>query len=65
MDYIRNLEKLDVPLTNKMLLPENFVEAHDISVKKVKLVSSKTINKKYNKDIRNCQKTYIAIILSL
>lgn len=46
MDYIRNLEKLDVPLTNKMLLPENFVEAHDISVKKVKLVSSKTINKK-------------------
>lgn len=46
LDYIRNLEKLDVPLTNKMLLPENFVEAHDISVKKVKLVSSKTINKK-------------------
>ena len=38
LDYIRNLEKLEIPLTNKLLLPENFKEAHDISVKKVRII---------------------------
>lgn len=46
LDYIRNLEKLNVPLTNKILLPENFTEAHDISIEKVEIVNNKLINKK-------------------
>ena len=46
LDYIRNLQKLDIPLTKKMLLPENFIEAHDESVKKVKVISSDVIKEK-------------------
>ena len=46
LDYIRNLQKLDIPLTKKMLFPENFIEAHDESVKKVKVISSDVIKEK-------------------
>ena len=46
LDYIRNLQKLDIPLTKKMLLPENFIEAHNESVKKVKVISSDVIKEK-------------------
>ena len=46
LDYISNLQKLDIPLTKKMLLPENFDEAHDESVKKVKVISSDVIKEK-------------------
>lgn len=48
LDYIRSLEKLEVPLTKKMLMPENFKEAHDATVDKVKLIvdDSKLLNQK-------------------
>ena len=46
LDYIRNMEKLDIPLTNKILFPENFQEAHDESVSKVKVIQSKLIKDK-------------------
>ena len=46
LDYIRNLQKLDIPLTKKMLFPENFIEAHNESVKKVKVISSDVIKEK-------------------
>lgn len=49
LDYLRNMEKLEVPLTNNILFPENFWRAHDESVKKVKIVGSKVINKKIHK----------------
>ena len=50
-DYIRNLQKLGVPLTKKMLMPENFKEAHDTSVSKVQLIinDSKLLNREINK----------------
>ena len=58
LDYIRNLEKLEVPLTKKMLMPENFKEAHDISVSKVKLIvdDSKVLNKKINERYKELSK---------
>lgn len=46
LDYIRNMERLEVPLTKKILLPENFIEAHDTSVKRVKAIVK-------NKDLLN------------
>ena len=38
LDYVKNLEKLEIPITNKLLLPDNFNEAHDTSVKKVEII---------------------------
>ena len=46
LDYIRNLQKLDIPLTKKILLPENFIKAHDESVKKVQIINSNLIKEK-------------------
>ena len=56
LDYIRNLEKLNVPLTNKILLPENFTEAHDISIEKVEIVNNKLINKKIKQRYKQLSK---------
>lgn len=44
LDYIQNIEKLGIPFTKKILLPDNFQEAHDLSVEKVKIVNSKLVN---------------------
>jgi len=44
LDYINNIEKLGIPFTKKILLPDNFQEAHDLSVEKVKIVNSKLVN---------------------
>lgn len=46
LDYIENMQKLGVSLTKNILFPSNFNEAHDLSVKKVKVVENKEINKK-------------------
>lgn len=56
LDYIRNLQKLDIPLTKKMLLPEDFKMAHDESVKKVKVVNSKIIKEKIKKRYNELEK---------
>ena len=44
LDYIDNIEKLGIPLTKKILLPDNFQEAHDLSVEKVKILNSELVN---------------------
>ncbi len=50
LDYIRNIEKLEIPLDNKKILfPENFWKAHDESVNKVKVVGNKGLNKRIKK----------------
>lgn len=49
LDYIRNMEKLGVPLTKKVLLPDNFQEAHNVSIDKVNIVENKELNKKMQK----------------
>lgn len=50
LDYIRNLQKLDVPIIGKRILyPENFIEAHDEINRKVKTI--KDDNKKIDKKI--------------
>jgi len=46
LDYIENMQKLGVPLTKKILFPEKFNEAHNLSVEKVEAVENKEINKK-------------------
>lgn len=46
LDYIDNLIKMEIPLTKKKLLPVNFSEAHDISIKKVKIVENKLLDEK-------------------
>jgi len=46
LDYLENIEKLGIPFTRKILFPEDFNEAHDESVKKVKIVNNKIINSK-------------------
>lgn len=46
MDYLRNMKRLDIPLTRKILFPNNFLQAHDKSVKKVKVISSDVIKNK-------------------
>lgn len=46
LDYLKNMKKLDIPLTKKILFPENINNAHDESVKKVKVIESKVINEK-------------------
>ena len=67
-DYIRNLQKLGVPLTKKMLMPENFKEAHDTSVDKVQLIINdskllnREINKRYNELSKNIYNDDIYII---
>ena len=56
LDYIRNMNKLDVPLTKKILLPDNFREAHDESVKKVKIIKSSVIKSKIKKRYNELEK---------
>jgi len=58
LDYIRNMEKLNVPLTNKILMPENFIEAHDISVNKVQIIvkDKKLLNKKIKERFNQLEK---------
>lgn len=48
LDYLRNLEKLEVPFlkNKKLLFPEDFWEAHNESTKKVKIVGNKELDKK-------------------
>ena len=60
LDYIRNLQKLDVPITGKRIVyPENFIEAHDKMLRKVKAIKcdnkkiDKKITERYNKLERN------------
>lgn len=58
LDYIRNLEKLEIPLKGKKILfPEDFWKAHDESVKKVKVVGNigldKRIKKRYEQLSKN------------
>lgn len=38
--------KIGIPLTKKKLLPANFSEAHDISMKKVKIAENKLLDEK-------------------
>ncbi|MCI9038439.1 MAG: hypothetical protein HFJ29_00930 [Clostridia bacterium] len=56
LDYIRNLEKLEIPLNKKILFPESFEKAHDESVNKVKIVGNKFLNKKIQKRYKELQK---------
>ena len=56
LDYIRNLEKLEIPLNKKILFPESFEKAHDESVNKVKIVGNKFLNKKIQKRYNELQK---------
>lgn len=56
LDYIENLEKLGVPLTKKKLLPSEFTTAHDISVKKVKILENKELNKKIKERYKQLEK---------
>ena len=56
LDYLRNMKRLDVPLTKKILLPENIREAHDESVKKVQIVGNKVINKKMKNRFKELSK---------
>ena len=56
IDYLRNMEKMDVPLTKKILFPENFNEAHDESVRKVKVVENKGTDKKMKQRYMELQK---------
>lgn len=56
LDYIRNMEKLEVPLTNKILLPKDFTEAHDSSVEKVELIENIDLDKKIQKRYKQLRK---------
>ena len=56
LDYIRNLQKLDIPLTKKMLLPDDFRKAHDESVKKVKVIKSSIIKEKIKQRYHELEK---------
>lgn len=56
LDYINNIEKLGIPFTKKILLPDNFQEAHDLSVKKVKIVNNKLINDKMKERFKELSK---------
>jgi len=49
LDYLINMEKLNVPLVNNILFPEDFWQAHNESVKKVKIVGNKILDKKIRK----------------
>ena len=46
MDYLKNMKRLDIPLTKKILFPNNFIQAHDRSVKKVKIITNNVIKNK-------------------
>lgn len=61
LDYIRSLQKLDVPIKGKKILyPKVFTEAHDETIRKLKIIinDSKKLNKKieqrYNELQKNC-----------
>lgn len=68
LDYLRNLEKLEVPFlkNKKLLFPEEFWKAHNESVKKVKIVGNKGLDKKirsrYDQLEKNIYKNNIFII---
>lgn len=67
LDYIRNLERLEIPLNNKrVLFPEDFDKAHDESVKKVKICDNKVLDKRikrrYNELSKNEYKDNIFFI---
>lgn len=46
LDYIDNLIRIGIPLTKKKLLPVDFSEAHDMSIKKVKIVENRLLDEK-------------------
>lgn len=56
LDYIRNMEKLEVPLTKKVLFPEKFDKAHELSVKKVKIVNNKILQDKIKERCHQLEK---------
>ncbi len=56
LDYIRNLQKLDIPLTKRMLLPDDLTKAHDESVKKVKVINSNVIKEKIKQRYKELEK---------
>lgn len=56
LDYIDNLNRIGIPLTKKKLLPENFSEAHDMSVKKVKIVENKFLEQKIKQRYKQLEK---------
>ena len=60
LDYIENMKTMEVPLTKKILFPENLAEAHDESVRKIEVINSKRLQdniKKRYKELEN--KIYI------
>ncbi len=56
LDYIENIEKLGITLNKKILFPENFNEAHDISVEKVKIIEDKIIKQNIKKRYKDLEK---------
>lgn len=56
LDYIRNLQRLDVPLTKKMLFPADFQKAHDESLEKVKVIKSSVIKEKIRRRYKELEK---------
>ena len=49
LDYIENMKKMNIPLTKKILFPEDLAEAHDDSIERVKVVNSKILKEKIKK----------------
>lgn len=56
LDYIDNLKRIGIPLSSKRLLPENFEEAHDESMEKVKIVEDSKLNTKINQRYKELKK---------
>lgn len=56
LDYIENLEKIGIPLTKKKLLPKDFSKAHDLSVKKAKIVENELLNKNIQQRYRELER---------
>ena len=56
LDYIKNMIKLEIPLTKKILFPVNFIEAHNLSVEKVKIVNNKILKEKIKKRYKQLEK---------
>jgi hypothetical protein len=57
LDYIDNVKKLNVPLTKKILFPENLIQAHNDVLEKVDVIENKKtcekIRKRYEKLKKN------------
>lgn len=61
LDYIRSLQKLDVPIKGKRLLyPKVFSEAHDETIRKLDIIvnDSEKLNKKIEQRYNELQKNY-------